>query len=173
MIVFLLSGIAASAAEVWPDGSKMEKWFTSEPVRVSGQEARRFVITDYGVVRDSTLLQTAAIQKVIDLAAEKGGTVVIPEGVFLSSSLFFKPGTHLHLEKGAVLKGSDNVSDYEVRQVHIEGVIQPYIAALVNAYSVDGFTITGEGVIDGNGLQYWRDFWTRRRVNPNCTASDF
>ena len=78
MIVFLLSGIAASAAEVWPDGSKMEKWFTSEPVRVSGQEARRFVITDYGVVRDSTLLQTAAIQKVIDLAAEKGGTVVIP-----------------------------------------------------------------------------------------------
>ena len=169
MIVFLLSGIAASAAEVWPDGSKMEKWFTSEPVRVSGQEARRFVITDYGVVRDSTLLQTAAIQKVIDLAAEKGGTVVIPEGVFLSSSLFFKPGTHLHLEKGAVLKGSDNVSDYEVRQVHIEGVIQPYIAALVNAYSVDGFTITGEGVIDGNGLQYWRDFWTRRRVNPNCT----
>ena len=73
MIVFLLSGIAASAAEVWPDGSKMEKWFTSEPVRVSGQEARRFVITDYGVVRDSTLLQTAAIQKVIDLAAEKGG----------------------------------------------------------------------------------------------------
>ena len=95
--------------------------------------------------------------------------VVLKEGVYDSSPLDIPSNSRLILEKGAVLKGSDNVSDYEVRQVHIEGVIQPYIAALVNAYSVDGFTITGEGVIDGNGLQYWRDFWTRRRVNPNCT----
>ena len=169
MFIALLSGTALTAAEVWPDGTQMEEWFTSAPAGISGREARRFVITDYGVVKDSTLLQTAAIQKVIDLAAEDGGTVVIPDGVYLTSSLFFKPGTHLHLEKGAVLKGSDDVSDYEVREVHIEGVIQPYIAALVNAYGVDGFSITGEGVIDGNGLRYWRDFWTRRRVNPACT----
>ncbi len=170
MFISLLSGAALTAAEVWPDGTEMEEWFTSAPAEISGREARRFVITDYGAVRDSTLLQTETIQKVIDMAAEDGGgTVVIPDGVYLTSSLFFKPGTHLHLEKGAVLKGSDDVSDYEVREVHIEGVIQPYIAALVNAYGVDGFSITGEGVIDGNGLRYWRDFWTRRRVNPACT----
>lgn len=169
MLAALLAGLAMNAAEVWPDGTKMENWFFSEPEAITGPEARRFVITDYGAVRDSTLLQTETIQKVIDLAAENGGTVVIPEGVFLTSSLFFKPGTHLYLEKGAVLKGSDDVSDYAVREVHIEGVIQPYIAALINAYEVDGFSITGEGVVDGNGLRYWRDFWTRRRVNPACT----
>ena len=157
-------------ADVWPDGSKMDKWFTSKGEKVSGKQARRFVLTDYGVVKDSTILQTEAIQKVIDLAAEQGGgTVVVPEGVYLTSSLFFKSGTHLYLEKGSVLKGSDDVSDYAIVPVHIEGVIQPYIAALVNAYDVDGFSVRGEGVIDGNGLRYWRDFWTRRKVNPKCT----
>ena len=67
-------------ADVWPDGSKMDKWFTSKGEKVSGKQARRFVLTDYGVVKDSTILQTEAIQKVIDLAAEQGGgTVVVPE----------------------------------------------------------------------------------------------
>lgn len=157
-------------AENWPDGSKMDKWFTSGPEKIKGQQAKRYVITDYGVVKDSTVLQTAAIQKIIDMVSEKGGgTIVVPEGTFLTSSIFFKSGTHLYLEKGAVLKGSDDVSDYHIVPVHIEGVIQNYIAALVNAYDVDGFSIRGEGVIDGNGLRYWRDFWTRRKVNPKCT----
>ena len=165
-----LASITLCAADNWPDGSRMDKWFTSKPAKLSKQEATRFVVTDYGVVRDSTVLQTEAIQKVIDLAAERGGgTVVIPQGTFLTSSLFFKSKTHLYLEKGAVLKGSDDVSDYAIVPVHIEGVIQNYIAALINAYEVDGFSLTGEGVVDGNGLRYWRDFWTRRRVNPACT----
>lgn len=157
------------SAENWPDGTAIDKWFTSKPAALSAQESTRFVITDYGVVKDSTILQTEAIQKVIDKAAENGGTVVVPEGVYLTSALFFKSHTHLLLEKGAVLKGSDDISDYPVVKVHIEGVIQPYIAALINAYDVDGFSISGQGVINGNGLRYWRDFWTRRRVNPACT----
>ncbi|MCR4859857.1 MAG: exopolygalacturonase, partial [Bacteroidales bacterium] len=170
LAAFSLACLTVLAADRWPDGTKMDKWFTSKPAPVRGQEAVRFVITDYGVVRDSTVLQTEAIQKVIDLAAQRGGgTIVIPQGTFLTSSLFFKSKTHLYLEKGAVLKGSDDVSDYAVVPVHIEGVIQNYIAALVNAYDCDGFSIRGEGAIDGNGLRYWRDFWTRRRVNPRCT----
>ena len=130
MMAFVLAPVCK--ADVWPDGTKMEKWFTSKPEPVKGKEAKRFVITDYGVVKDSTVLQTEAIQKVIDAAAVEGGTVVIPEGVYLTSSLFFKSKTHLYLEKGAVLKGSDDVSDYAVVPVHIEGVIQPYIAALIS-----------------------------------------
>jgi polygalacturonase len=168
-LVMALAIMPLCNAEVWPDGSKMEKWFSSNPEKLSKQEARRFVITDFGAIPDSTLLQTEAIQKAIDAAAAEGGTVVIPKGVWLSSSLFFKSKTHLCLEKGAVLKGSDRVSDYAVARVHIEGVIQNYVAALVNAYDVDSFSIFGGGVIDGNGLQYWRDFWTRRMVNPKCT----
>ena len=31
-------------ADVWPDGSKMDKWFTSKGEKVSGKQARRFVL---------------------------------------------------------------------------------------------------------------------------------
>ena len=161
MFIALLSGTALTAAEVWPDGTEMEEWFTSAPAGISGREARRFVITDYGVVKDSTLLQTAAIQKVIDLAAEDGGTVVIPEGVYLTSSLFFKPGTHLHLQENATLKGSDDISNFPVVDTRMEGQSLKYFAALVNADKADGFTISGKGTINGNGLRYWKSFWLR------------
>lgn len=169
LAIALASAGLCRAGELWPDGTPIDKWFTSKPAKLSKQDAKRFVITDFGAVNDSTVLQTEAIQKTIDAAAVNGGTVVIPKGVYLSSALFFKSHTHLLLEEGAVLKGSDDVSDYPVVPVHIEGVIQPYIAALVNAYDVDCFTVSGKGVIDGNGLRFWRDFWTRRRVNPKCT----
>ncbi len=51
----------------------------------------------------------------------------------------------------------------------MEGQNLDYFPALVNAYGVDGFTISGKGTIDGNGLTYWEAFWQRRKENKNCT----
>jgi polygalacturonase len=51
----------------------------------------------------------------------------------------------------------------------MEGQNLDYFTALVNAYDVDGFTISGAGTIDGNGLNYWKAFWQRRAEDPNCT----
>jgi polygalacturonase len=75
----------------------------------------------------------------------------------------------LHVSEGAVLKGSDNINDYPFMPSRIEGQSIEYFTALVNAYGVNGFTITGKGTIDGNGLKYWEAFWQRRKENPNCT----
>lgn len=136
---------------------------------ISPREGRQYNILDYGVVRDSTVIQTAAIQKAIDAAAKRGGTVVVPEGTFSSGALFFKPGTHLRLEKGAVLKGSTDGADYPDVPVHIEGILQPYAAALINADGCDGFSITGSGTLDGSGAPSWDAFWARRKENPACT----
>ena len=161
---------AASLPGYWPDGSTpLDSWFARPSRIVKGRDAKTFNITDYGAVCDSTTLQTEAIQRAIDAAARRGGTVVIPEGVYLSGALFFKPRTHLHLSEGAVLKGSGNTEDYPDTQTHIEGVLQPYAAALVNAEGVNGFTITGPGCIDGGGAPYWDAFWQRRKENPACT----
>nr|MBE6191938.1 exopolygalacturonase [Rikenellaceae bacterium] len=167
---WLLAGISTlSAGERFPDGTPIDGWFTMQESLPSGP---RFVVTDYGVQQDSTLLQTEALQAVIDRAAQTGGVVVLPKGVYLSGALFFKQGTHLHLERGAVLKGSDDIADFPILETRIEGQTLDYFAALVNADRVDGFTISGEGAIDGNGLRYWRAFWLRRRVNPQCTNMD-
>lgn len=168
----LLCCSATQAASHFPDGTPIDPWFEqARPVDVASL-GRQFVVTDYGIVRDSTLVQTEALQAVIDRAAEQGGVVVIPEGVYLTGSLFFKPGTHLHIRKGGVLKGSDDISDFAIVDTRIEGQSLPYFAALVNADHADGFTVTGEGAIDGNGERYWRSFWLRRKVNPKCTNMD-
>ena len=116
------------------------------------------------------LMKAEKIQAVIDKASQDGGGVVyIPKGTFLSGSLFFKPNTHLYIEKGGTLKGSDDISHFAVIDTRMEGQNLKYFAALVNAIGVDGFTISGEGRINGNGLRYWKSFWLRRQVNPKCT----
>ena len=92
-----------------------------------------------------------------------GGVIVIPKGTYLSGALFFKPQTHLHLEEGAVLKGSDDISNFPIIDTRMEGQSLKYFAALVNADKVDGFTLSGKGTIDGNGLRYWKSFWLRRK----------
>ena len=161
------------AQEQFPDGSKISQWFKDVQHTEIDELGDQYVITDFGVTGDSTQIQTAKIQSVIDKAhQEGGGVVVIPRGTFLSGSLFFKPGTHLHLQEGATLKGSDDISNFELVDTRMEGQSVKYFAALVNANQVDGFTVSGSGTLDGNGLRYWKAFWLRRKFNPQCTNMD-
>jgi polygalacturonase len=171
----ILSFTIASRAQdaqknVFPDGTPMSKWFLDYTKVKLSDLGRQYVITDFGAKRDSTLLQTKAIQKAIDEAARKGGgVVVVPKGTFMSGALFFKPKTHLYVAEGAKLKGSDDIADYPSMPSRMEGQSLDYFPALVNAYGVDGFTISGKGTLDGNGLKYWQAFWQRRKENPQCT----
>lgn len=162
--------VGAFSRETFPDGTPISDWFKDSSVIPVKKVWKNFCITDYGVKNDSTLLQTEAIQKVIDKAAHEGGGVIcIPPGTFLSGSLFFKPNTHLYLEEGATLKGSDDISHFAVIDTRLEGQNLKYFAALINAIGVDGFTLSGKGRINGNGLRFWKSFWLRRQVNPQCT----
>ncbi|WP_346238721.1 rhamnogalacturonidase [Niabella insulamsoli] len=170
-VLFLSMRLAAQ--DRFPDGTLIPEWFRQiEPTNIL-KLGKQYNIREHGIKEDSSLLQTAAIQAVIDRAAANGGgVIVIPKGTFLSGSLFFKPGTHLHLEEGATLKGSDDISDFALLQTRIEGQTVKYFAALVNADNVDGFTLSGKGTLNGNGLRYWKAFWLRRAFNPQCTNMD-
>ncbi len=137
--------------------------FRSAPPVAHAAPPKEYVITKFGASLDSTQLNTKAIQQAIDKAsAAGGGTVVVPKGVFLSGALFFKPKTQLRLLAGARLKGSDNIADYPLIPSRMEGQKLDYYAALVNATKVNDFKITGPGLIDGNGLKYWKGFWAHR-----------
>ena len=139
--------------ETWPDGTPMDSWFQQTAKVDVATLGRQYDITDYGVMNDSTILQTAKIQAVIDRCSQEGGgVVVIPEGTYLSGALFFKKGTHLHVV--GRLKGSDRIIDFPYTKTRIEGETCTYFCALVNADGLNGFTITGTGTIDGNGLSY-------------------
>lgn len=136
--------------------------------------AKDYIITSHGVKNDSTKIQTTAIQKVIDQAeADGGGRIVVPKGTFLTGALFFKPGTTLHLKEGGCIKCSDDIENFPLLPSRMEGRSIYYYAALINAYHVDGFQITGPGMINGNGLKYWKQFWAlraeRAKIKKSCT----
>lgn len=154
----------------FPDGTEIPQSLTDTTKINSEKLGVQLTVTDFGAVGDGQTLNTESIQKAIDEAANKGGgVVIIPKGRFLTGALFFKPGTHLHVSEGGTLLGSDDITNFPIMPSRMEGRSIDYFPAVVNAYGVDGFSITGKGTIDGNGLKYWEAFWQRRAENPKCT----
>lgn len=161
------------AQDNFPDGTPIPAWFRDNKIVNIETLGNKYIITDNGVINDSTVVQTEKIQQVIDTAADKGGgVIIIPKGTYLSGALFFKPKTHLYLEDGAVLKGSDDISNFPVVDTRMEGQNLKYFPGLVNANGVNGFTLSGKGTINGNGERYWKSFWLRRQAIPQCTNMD-
>jgi polygalacturonase len=163
---------AKKSVDLFPDGTEIPEWFRqNEPVDVD-KLGKKYVLTDYEIFADGRL-HTEEIQALIDKAATNGGgVIVIPRGTYMTGGLKFKQGTHLYLEDGATLLGSDFIGDYPLGKTRIEGETCTYFGALINADGLDGFTISGKGTIDGNGLRYHKQFWLRRKWNPKCTNKD-
>jgi polygalacturonase len=96
-----------------------------------------------GAVGDEKTMNTTPIQHAIDSVYRMGGgSVCVPAGVFLSGTLELRSNVDLHLERGAVLKGSANKQDY---------VLNGKVLGLIFTQNAKNVSITGLGTIDGNG----------------------
>ena len=119
-------------------------------------------IVDFGAIADAKTINTVAIQKAID-ECPVGGTVLIPDGTFISGALFLKGDMTLCVD--GRLQGSDNLKDYPVMIYRYEGLEQKCYASLVgvkgdmdgeqirNPHSIlhRNIKICGKGTIDGAG----------------------
>jgi alpha-L-rhamnosidase len=128
-------------------------------------------ITSFGAIADGVTINTRAIQSAIEDRAEHGGgTVMVPTGVFLSGALFLRPGVHLHLAQGAVLRCTTDMAQFPPRRTRIEGHFEEHFTpALINADACHGLRITGAGTLDGAGRSVWDRFWALRNAaaHPN------
>ena len=104
---------------------------------------QNFLITSYGAKGDGKTINTTAIQKAIDAAAQKGGKVVVTKGAFVTGPIALKSGVELHLEKETVLLGSTNRLDYGAEEAK----------PLISAVGAKNISITGHGTIDGRGKE--------------------
>ncbi|MCM1192038.1 MAG: glycoside hydrolase family 28 protein [Acetatifactor muris] len=111
-------------------------------------------IREYGAEPGSGKVCTKEIQKAIDLC-DKGGTVCIPAGEFITGALFLKSNMTLFLEEGARLVGSSDVKDFPVMGCPFEGREQLCYAGLINTDGAphENIAIKGSGLIDANGRQ--------------------
>jgi exo-poly-alpha-galacturonosidase len=72
-----------------------------------------------------------------------------------------------------VLKGTVSEDDYPVVDTRWEGIERPWISAFINAFNLNGFKITGEGMIDGSGDEWivkYRDWNALKAGRPRLIA---
>jgi hypothetical protein len=108
-------------------------------------------VKHYGAAGDGAALDHHAVNRAIAAChAAGGGTVFVPSGTYLIGTVELLSNVTLHLDAGAVLKGSPNLADYRVL---------PYTSEFRNTTLIlaDGATniaIVGRGTIDGNGAAF-------------------
>lgn len=112
------------------------------------------VITDFGAESANPAPQTSQIQQAIDAVGPTGGRVIIPPGVFFTGTVWLRSGVELHLAKGAVLKGTNQIEDYPAWDAVEAGVacsrrVGP--RRMIGASQCEHVAITGLGQIDGDG----------------------
>ena len=106
-------------------------------------------ILDYGANPNGKSLATKAIQHAIDDVHNAGGGILhAPPGAFLVAGLELKSRVTLYLDAGCTLLGSTSIDDYQNRP-RTNGY------HVIFAQNADDVTLTGPGVIDGQGPAFW------------------
>lgn len=109
-----------------------------------------FNITDFGAKADGKTMNTAAIQNAINKASQSGsGTVLVPAGKFITGVIHLKSNVELRLAEHAELLGTTKRIEYGPKDA----------SALVVARDQQNISITGKGVIDGQGEELLKDIY--------------
>ena len=138
-----------------------------------GSHARVCSIVDFGAVGDGYTMNTKAITAAVQACAG-GGTILVPAvrghgAVFLTGSFVLtSDNLELRVEANAILRGSSEEQHYP-----LIGPLPSYgtgrdvptdkrFRSLIFASNVSNISLTGSGVIDGNGHVWWEKFFMRR-----------
>ena len=139
-------------------------------------------LTQYGAKGDGKTLCTEAFSKAIDeLSRQGGGRLSVPQGVWFTGPIVLKSHVDLHLEKGAVILFSGDMNLYPVIETNYEGELRKHCQSPVSAVGQTDIAITGQGIIDGNGICWrplkkekvtegqWKKFTSKGGVFPRST----
>ena len=145
-LIFLLLGFSAARAGEYGPLYKDLPVALTEPAAPS-IPALTVTLTDFGAAGDGVSDNTAAFeQAVASLTKRGGGHLVVPAGIFLTGPIVLKDRIDLHLERGSMILLTPD------KAAHLRnGKVVPGISASKRS----DVSITGEGIIDGNG-EWWR-----------------
>lgn len=134
-------------------------------------------IRRFGARSGDDVNNTAALTAAI-AACPKGGTIIVPPGLWMSGPLFLKSDITIYLERGAILRAPALRENYPILPGRIagrwedlrwgswEGNAEDCFAALITGLGVENVAITGTGVIDGNAAagDWWQQPKEKKRA---------
>jgi len=124
---------------------------------------RVFDVRQQGAKGDGRALDTAPIQAAIDRCNAAGGGVVwLAGGIFVTGTLRLKDNVTLHVERGSILRGSPDHSQYPPIRCALPSFRANEDFQLIYAENAHNITITGGGIIDGYSL---REGWPWKGTN--------
>jgi polygalacturonase len=127
--------------------------------RAGEPEMRCWNVRDYGAQGDGKHMNTQAIRAAIAACnSAGGGTVWFPAGKYLTGAIRLECNINLYLDPGATLLGSQDPADYPVySSPWPDGTRQ--ISSLIYGENLTNVSLTGRGVIDGQGRAWWERLW--------------
>jgi len=126
--------------------------------------ASGYNVKTYGAVGDGKTIDSPAINKAIDAAAEAGGgTVYFPAGTYLCFTIRLKSHIGLFLDHGAVIlaaspsehKGGYDPAEQNEWDIYQDHGHSHWQNSLIWGEGLEDISITGPGKIDGKGLRRW------------------
>ncbi len=156
-LITQLSVVAYAAALVMPCSVAAQDYsgcYAQTPIELKQVEAPiipdlTIDLRDFGAVGDGLTLCTDAFSKAISHLNKKGGGHLnVPAGVWLTGPISLKDNIDLHIEQGAIVLMSPDKSLFKK-----DG--SKRYAPGISASKRKNISITGHGIIDGNG-KYWR-----------------
>jgi polygalacturonase len=144
--------------------------FKMEKVRPPSFPDNQVNIKEFGAKQDGITSNTKAFAAAIAAVVKKGGgTVVIPEGLWLTGPIVLKSKVNLHAEKGALVLFTDDYDEYPLVENAYPGGMKWRTRSPISAENAEDIAITGEGIFDGNGT-YWRP--ARKSYTPARTWNE-
>jgi polygalacturonase len=129
----------------------------SDKKHVSGAMAGVHDVTRFGAIADGRTPCTEALQRALDACGNGGGgTVFVPPGVYATGALQLRSRTHLHLAPGATLLASQRPEDFPPIRGRDEGIERNVHSSLLTGIDLEDVSITGPGLLDGQGESWWR-----------------
>lgn len=160
--------------------------------------AKTVSIADYGALAGNLNVQsTKAIQNAVDACHEAGGgTVIVPPGDYLVTTVKLKDHVTLHLEGGSRLCASRSEADYRGLEFAMGAADMSSALAVIVADNATDIAITGSGIIDcraererfrrkpqtvlldsitgreiANAIKYGVDYQSKFRKVPPCPGA--
>ncbi|GMK38037.1 glycoside hydrolase [Paenibacillus sp. CCS19] len=113
-------------------------------------------ITRFGAIGDGRTDNSRAIAEAIEQCSmEGGGTVRIPPGVFRTGPIHLRSAINLQVDAGAILSFIPAFERYEPVRTRWSGYECYGYSPLIYGSDLDRISITGKGVIDGSGSDWW------------------